>query len=732
MTCSNTMPPTEQENTPSTSADAAVEREVPTLSAQCSSSSEDEFHELPLSAVRKIIRAGKAVLEDEICKGGDSSSDEYVPPGSYSCSDFTPSDNEPLYRSTPSNTPSKPAEENSALSSLVQLRAAQPSTATVDVPVEVSVPTPQQINEEEQSNQEEEMRGRRRKRRTKEERDAQATEKLNNKMRRHSVLEGCSRDKCRKKCHEHFNERTREEINNRFWRMDYVSQKLLIRQLVTVRECKERKKDAEKYRKGSTKSYTFRKSDGEYQSVCQLFFLNTLGLKGNNDKITRKAFEGAGTGSDQSTAQLNICVKDNRGSRRPVHKIDHNIIHDDIEQYQPSIPHYRREHAPLRRYLPTDLNLPEMYKRFMNTGKLNISYNTYYQAFKEMNISFAKLGNEECEVCTEFELHKKSCVCRPECLFKKKYDEHERKYKDARTAYKMDSSKAHSDAYPIFSADLQKVVMLPMIEQFKRSIFTRRLCCFNETFAPVGKMRKNLKDIAVIWHEAIAGRKDEDIASAYAMFLKSQRDARAIILWLDNCGAQNKNWTLFTMLVTLINSPEMYADSIVLKYFEPGHSFMSADTAHSKIESVFRRKRKIVYDFRDLSDCVKEAGCTVFEPQHTNFEKWVSGMSQHQMRKSENRPYLSDMVSVEFKRGKETLSFKNNHQQEDAREVAFLKASHDINSQIGKYAQPRGVEPRKKQDILSQLVPLMPESRRPFWENLPVNVKSRDLNKEVD
>ncbi|RUS81434.1 hypothetical protein EGW08_010818 [Elysia chlorotica] len=152
-----------------------------------------------------------------------------------------------------------------------------------------------------EANRRKKKRGRRRKRRTNEERDAHATEKLNNKMRRHSMLEGCSRDKCRKKCHEHFNDCTREEINNAsIWRMDYLSQRVFIRQLVTVREFKEKKKDTENYWKGSTcpKSYTFRKSDGEYPSVCQLFFLNTLGLKSNKNKMIRKAFEVAGASSN--------------------------------------------------------------------------------------------------------------------------------------------------------------------------------------------------------------------------------------------------------------------------------------------------------------------------------------------------------------------------------------------------------------------------------------------------
>ena len=72
-----------------------------------------------------------------------------------------------------------------------------------------------------------------------------------------------------------------------------------------------------------------------------------------------------------NAADLNDkCVSSN-----PVHK----IVHKDMEQYDPSVPHSRREHAPLRRYLPSELGLPEMYERFVDTGKMKMSYNTYLQ-----------------------------------------------------------------------------------------------------------------------------------------------------------------------------------------------------------------------------------------------------------------------------------------------------------------------------------------------------------------
>ena len=84
----------------------------------------------------------------------------------------------------------------------------------------------------------------------------------------------------------------------------------------------------------------------------------------------------------------------------------------------------------------------------------------------------------------------------------------------------------------------------------KKLQFTRRIIAFNETFVPTGKAHK-LKPLAVIWHEATAGRKREDIVSTFYAFFLQHRDIGHIVIWLDNCTAQNKNWCLFTFLVWL-------------------------------------------------------------------------------------------------------------------------------------------------------------------------------------
>lgn len=151
-----------------------------------------------------------------------------------------------------------------------------------------------------------------------------------------------------------------------------------------------------------------------------------------------------------------------------------------------------------------------------------------------------------------------------------------------RHKYREDAERIKNEKDVVYSADLQKVIMLPRMDTFKTALITQRIIAFNETFAPVGKNQKE-NPLAVLWHEAVAGRKKEELVSTFHHFFLSVRDSIKITLWLDNCSSQNKNWTLFSFLVYIINSTEISAEEIIINYFEPGHTFMSCDSFHQQV-----------------------------------------------------------------------------------------------------------------------------------------------------
>ncbi|XP_050309760.1 uncharacterized protein LOC126745797 [Anthonomus grandis grandis] len=212
-----------------------------------------------------------------------------------------------------------------------------------------------------------------------------------------------------------------------------------------------------------------------------------------------------------------------------------------------------------------------------------------------------------------------------------------------------------------FLAIYKKSPCFPEWICLKRLFFLERLIAFNETFVPLGKHPKNNKPFAVVWHEGISKRFKKDIISTFHAFLKFNRDANNIIIWMDNCASQNKNWTLLTFLVKMIKSNEIQANKITFNYFEPGHTFMSADSFHHQIELSMKRKQKI-YDFSDFLDAVGSSckgNVDVKAMNFNDFYVWKNMTSQTKLKKYlENRPYLSDMVQVVAEHGQYTLKYK--------------------------------------------------------------------------
>ncbi|GFR74839.1 THAP domain-containing protein 9 [Elysia marginata] len=217
------------------------------------------------------------------------------------------------------------------------------------------------------------------------------------------------------------------------------------------------------------------------------------------------------------------------------------------------------------------------------------------------------------------------------------------------------------------------------------------------------------------------------VAKEALAFMLSQRDAQHVTIWLDNCSSQNKNWTLYSMIVHAVND-ETFTEikAVTLKYFEPGHTFMAADSTHAKIEKVLKRKDGKIFDFDDFQQCVEEAGCHVHAMVVSDFADWESGASNYHLSRAEPRPYLSKIVWAEFRRdAPETLFFKESFTDQEASSCSFIKKGYDPTPKFRK--NPRGIANEKKEKILKKLVPLMPQNRKSFWEELPMNPKSKDL-----
>ena len=88
------------------------------------------------------------------------------------------------------------------------------------------------------------------------------------------------------------------------------------------------------------------------------------------------------------------------------------------------------------------------------------------------------------------------------------------------------------------------------------------------------------------------------------------------------------------MLTDLVNSDSITAKKLVVKFFEPGHTFMSADSVHAAIEAVIRRKRASIVDLEDLTTAIEDSGCNVTLMYYSEFYSFISGLTEHKLKKN--------------------------------------------------------------------------------------------------
>nr|XP_022902562.1 uncharacterized protein LOC111415230 isoform X2 [Onthophagus taurus] len=185
----------------------------------------------------------------------------------------------------------------------------------------------------------------------------------------------------------------------------------------------------------------------------------------------------------------------------------------------------------------------------------------------------------------------------------------------------------------------------------KEVIFIPRLISFNESFVPVGQYTKSTKPLAVVWHEAIRGRKKEDLISIFYAFLLRNRDVSNITIWLDNSAAQNKNWALFCFCIYAVNNcSELALKTLEIKYFQSGHTFMLADAFHHQVEKSLKRMGKVL-DFDDFKRAVNDANSSKVDMSIKDFFDWKDFSSKYKIQRNNPKPYLQDMSHLVFREG---------------------------------------------------------------------------------
>lgn len=273
----------------------------------------------------------------------------------------------------------------------------------------------------------------------------------------HSVKGSCS---CKKKCSQKIGAARQNDINTQFWMItNKDEQKMFAMSCVKKSEKKRHTVKSGNSRRTYSFQYFLKNEKGEDIEVCKTFLLQTLGYDTENDRLLKNV-----RNRDPSMITPN---RDGRVLRRnSSKKIDRTVILEHINSFHPTVSHYRREHAPNRLYLPSDITVTLMYKAFREKyPDINFSYELYRKEVEGLNISFTKLGHEECWECEAFDTHKIQTKHKInpeelevlECEACEKWRTHNQKTKAARAEYRKDAENIPDDEKIIVSADLQKV-----------------------------------------------------------------------------------------------------------------------------------------------------------------------------------------------------------------------------------------------------------------------------------
>ncbi|XP_055855008.1 uncharacterized protein LOC129918451 [Episyrphus balteatus] len=213
------------------------------------------------------------------------------------------------------------------------------------------------------------------------------------------MKEGCNKI-CRSKECNQLSKDERVIINNKFIALSSLERKWFIFNNITTTEPLRRKRSSSSIKTVSVK-YFLASNNCNNVAVCKKMFLNTLGYETKNYKILRNIIA-----TKKQPLSTNPKT-DKRGKAHSTLACDTNSIKAHIESYHPTISHYRREHAPNIRYLPSDISIVDMHKDYNEKEKKNISYESYRRVVAENKISFTKLGHEECWTCEKMENHEK-------------------------------------------------------------------------------------------------------------------------------------------------------------------------------------------------------------------------------------------------------------------------------------------------------------------------------------
>lgn len=205
------------------------------------------------------------------------------------------------------------------------------------------------------------------------------------------------------KCASLISEAERRLIYESFWQMEREPQRIWMTK--HIKEIRSKRRAVEGSRRNFSRTYelpkcTDNKDEQINIKVCQKLFLSTLGYKSSTvvDFLLKAV-------KDEHGTRLPKPRPDQRGRHEPANKKNKSLVKDHIYKYGPKPSHYRREHAPKRKYLPADLTIKSMHADYNSSqpNEMTVSYEYYRRVLEEQNIGFYDAEADKCTTCMELD-----------------------------------------------------------------------------------------------------------------------------------------------------------------------------------------------------------------------------------------------------------------------------------------------------------------------------------------
>lgn len=306
--------------------------------------------------------------------------------------------------------------------------------------------------------------------------------------------------------------------------------------------------------------------------VCRKFFMCTLNV---TDALIRSA-------TIRKVNDYGRLETDERGRHEPHNKLSsaaEQFIKSHIESFPAVESHYCRKSSK-KRYLDCSLNVNIMhcmYKEACDGKQIQVaSLSKYRQVFKSYNLGFFKPKKDQCKTCLAF----RSLSGEEKEERTEHYERHMKRKEMARRERDFDKAVAQGNSETLaFNFDLQAVLTTPK-GAAGEIFYLRKLAVYNLTIYNLGN-----QDVeCCLWDETQGKRGANEISSCIFSYLFSKTSITSVRMMSDSCGGQQKNSAFSAMcLYSVQNHPTL--NSIVHKFFEPGHTEMECDSIHSKIES---------------------------------------------------------------------------------------------------------------------------------------------------